>query len=147
MRQPIKERLNRYTLIDLTTGCWNWTGYKDRDGYGNINIGRLPHQAHRVAYAEFKGTFDETLQVRHKCDNPSCINPEHLELGTHKDNMRDKKERDRIKGELHPKAKLTNKDIFAIRESPLSQCELARQTGLNQSFIGKIRNRVIWTHI
>jgi len=147
MRQPIKERLIRYTQIDSNTGCWNWSGYRDRDGYGNINIGRSPHQAHRVSYSEYKGSFDESLQVRHICDNPSCINPEHLELGTHRDNMRDKKIRDRVKGERHPKAKLTEKDVLAIRMSTVSQSQLARDLGLNQSFIGKIRNRVNWTHI
>lgn len=147
MRQPIKERLSRYTQIDSETGCWNWTGYKDKDGYGNINIGRSPHQAHRVSYHEFKGFFDTTLQVRHTCDNPSCINPSHLVLGTHKDNMKDKKERNRVKGERHPRSKLTEKEILGIRESTLSQSQLARDMGLNQSFIGKVRNRVNWTHI
>ena len=123
-----------------------WTGYRDRDGYGNIAINRSPRQAHRVAYSEYIGPIGDS-QVLHKCDNPGCINPDHLYLGTHKDNMRDKRIRNRVKGENHPKAKLTDEVILAIRENPKSQGQIARDLGLNQSFIGKVKNRVVWTHI
>ena len=61
--------------------------------------------------------------------------------------MKDKKERDRVKRERHPRSKLTEKEILEIRASTISQSQLARDMGLNQSFIGKVRNRVNWTHI
>jgi len=79
------------------SGCWEWKGKKDTQGYGKIVIQGKTYGVHRVAYQTHYGTLDEELLVRHKCDNPSCGNPYHLELGTHLDNMRDKVLRGRSK--------------------------------------------------
>ncbi len=146
VKKTIEQKLTQRTLVDTTTNCYNWTGYKDKDGYGKLVVKGKSWTAHRLSYQSRVGDLGD-LQVLHSCDNPSCINPEHLRLGTVEDNMKDKQQRNRIKGERHPRARLSNADILAIRESPLSQCQLARDLGLNQSFIGKIRNRVNWIHI
>lgn len=103
-------------------------------------------RTHRVTYMAYHGDIGDK-QVLHTCDNTSCVNPEHLYLGTHRDNMRDKQLRNRIKGESHPMSKLTEEIILAIRANPKSQGQIARDLGLNQSFIGKVKNRVVWTHI
>lgn len=103
-------------------------------------------RSHRVTYMAYHGDIEDK-QVLHICDNSSCVNPDHLYLGTHKDNMRDKRLRNRIKGENHPMAKLTEEVILAIRANTKTQGQIARDLGLNQSFIGKIKNRVVWTHI
>jgi len=74
-------------------GCWEWLGQKWRTGYGYVRFredGKVKTTAaHRYIYKIHKGEFNETLNVLHTCDNPSCVNPNHLWLGTHTDNMRD----------------------------------------------------------
>ncbi len=71
--------------------CWNWTGCKSKAGYGQF----LGQYAHRIAYEMYTGERVYHLHVLHRCDNPSCVNPSHLFLGTHADNMRDMKDKGR----------------------------------------------------
>lgn len=78
----------------MTRMCWNWSGSTAK-GYGQIWVGGKVLRAHRVAYEAANGPIPEGMLVRHKCDNPLCCNPAHMELGTHDDNMRDKAIRDR----------------------------------------------------
>jgi hypothetical protein len=108
-------------VIKCENGCWEWTFYKDKDGYGIYKQRR----AHRVAYELWKGKIPVGQLVRHKCDNPPCVNPEHLEIGTQSDNMRDMVERGRHRaktcsqsiprGEKHANSKLTEDDVREIR--------------------------------
>ena len=92
--------VNRKTLfwskVDMPSllGCWNWTGYKIR-GYGHTRWNGRYQYAHRVSYQIAYGDIPEGLLVLHKCDNRSCVNPTHLYVGTHSDNMRDMIERGR----------------------------------------------------
>lgn len=74
---------------DPNTGCWLWTGALNAYGYGTITAQKRTLYAHRVAYEIMNGPAPSSLSVRHKCDTRCCINPEHLTLGTHQDNMRD----------------------------------------------------------
>jgi hypothetical protein len=71
------------------TGCVVWSGYRDRDGYGQVRFKGKQCRAHRVAYEQFYGCAPEAKLVCHHCDNPSCLNPEHLFLGSASDNMMD----------------------------------------------------------
>lgn len=104
-KKPMGERLLKYT-VDSATGCWNWTGSKDRDGYGRMissdNGVRRFTFAHRESYTHHVGAIgvagSSTGQVLHKCDNPSCISPAHLYLGDPAANGQDKKERGRARG-------------------------------------------------
>ena len=70
-------------------GCWTWLGAKNNQGYGNFNVGGKFERAHRIAYCLSIGEVPAGLFVLHHCDNPSCVNPKHLFLGTQKDNMQD----------------------------------------------------------
>jgi len=90
----IIERFTKFVLVDPKTQCWNWQGGKHEYGYGQfqmkINGKWRAVQGGKAAWLIFRGVVPEGMQVRHKCDNPACVNPEHLELGTHKQNMGDR---------------------------------------------------------
>lgn len=83
-------------------GCWDWDGYFDKNGYAQINghNGKrfVPVKAHRISYEIHKGKIENKMLVLHRCDNPRCTNPEHLWLGTHKDNTQDMLNKNRQKG-------------------------------------------------
>lgn len=81
----------RFWIKVKDTGyCWNWTANKDHNGYGMFKINGKDRKASRVAYTIVAGEITGNTHVLHKCDNPSCVNPDHLFTGTHQDNMKDK---------------------------------------------------------
>lgn len=111
---------------------------------------------HRLAFARANGVSLKAirgLEVRHRCDNPACVNPAHLELGTHADNMRDMVERGRagtLRGSAHPVAKLVEADIPVIRRllaDGLTQRAVALRFGVDQAIVGRIARRTAWSHV
>lgn len=101
--------------------CWPWSGTRDRKGYGVIRLAGGQFKAHRVTWAAFRGPIPDGMCVCHHCDNPGCINPKHLFLGTIGDNNRDMMQKgrhrwgDRPKGERHVHAVLTASLVREIR--------------------------------
>jgi len=112
---PIEQRLyNR--IIETTAGCWEWQGARNNKGYGQVGLERKIILAHRASWTVTNGPIPENLIVRHICDNPPCINPNHLELGTYKDNSADAIKRNRAAiGVRHPNCVLSDDDVRAIR--------------------------------
>jgi len=88
----------RSNIEIVSSGCWIWTKSLNFDGYGQARYRRKNIAAHRLSYIIYKGDIPEGLLVCHDCDNPACVNPTHLEIGTQKKNMRDCLARGRYRG-------------------------------------------------
>lgn len=116
-RQKTKERLLR-GVKKTPNGCWEWVKGFDSNGYGNITVECKTQRVHIISYQLFVGLIPSGMCVCHTCDNPPCCNPDHLFLGTHRDNMNDmtKKGR-RISGEKSTNSKLTQKQVNEIRKT------------------------------
>ena len=98
-----KDRLLSKITINNENNCWEWQGCTIKDNYGMIMFKGEQYLTHRLSYELFFGEFDKNLCVCHKCDNPICINPEHLFLGTHQENMTDMKNKGRAYSSLKNK--------------------------------------------
>ena len=131
--------------------CWLWQGYVNRRGYGRLSHQGESSYAHRVAWELTHDAIPPGMVVRHACDNPPCVNPAHLLLGSQADNMRDKKERGRSRGappgENHPKNKLTEEQVREIRVATGSCREIAIRYGVSKSTIVEIRAGLTWRHL
>ncbi len=139
----------------MTLGCWNWTGGKNEDGYGVCNLtmhGQREVKAHRLSYLLHHGALDRGLLVQHSCNNPSCVNPAHLSLGTDKSNAAYREECGRGKGgrRLGDRQRLTVDDVVGIRNGHaqgMSNRELARLYFVTKGAISHIVNRRIWKRV
>ena len=147
---PLAQRLAHHSSKCPTTGCILWTGKRDKDGYGTLSWQKQPRRAHRMAWEIAHGPIPAGLFVCHTCDVPSCVNPDHLFLGTPADNMRDRDRKGRLATRPGVKmwnAKLTDSDIQAMRRSPEPQAKIAAAFGINQGQVSKIRRRLAWAHV
>lgn len=140
-KEKVIQRMVQHTQYDETSGCWEWIGSK-RNGYGRMIVGsrsdgtRKSASAHRVSYELEYGEIPDGLEVCHKCDNPCCINPAHLFLGTRQDNIDDRERKHRNnppKGAANAKTKLTEEKVMQIRKKRLhgvSFGKLAKEYGV-----------------
>lgn len=143
-----------WSKVAKSEGCWEWHGAKTNSGYGRIVItrpGENPRQvwfvAHRVAWALAGKSRAGDQILCHRCDNPGCVNPEHLFVGTHKDNAADRDAKGRRtppKGIKNGRAKLTEQDVRDIRANKalcrVTHAELAARFGISQSQVGYVLN-------
>lgn len=149
---PLKDRiLGSITLAP--SGCWEWSLMRDDDGYGTMRVAGRNVRAHRKAYEAFKGPIPEGHLIRHSCDNPPCVNPEHLLPGTQKDNSDDKFSRGRDRfadGEDHGHTTLTVKQVLAIRQlmsAGESSGVLAARFGVTRGTISNIALGRTWKNV
>jgi hypothetical protein len=146
-----RERFMRH--VDTKTGCWEWTGSKTFGGYGHARFQGQEWRAHRVSFELFVGRIPDNLQVCHSCDNPPCVNPDHLFLGTAKENILDSVNKGRWnapKGEQSYWSKLTDLDVLKIRalvDGGQSQKEIATQFKITQANVSAIKVRRTWKHL
>lgn len=154
-RKELHTRLMRdgYTLTP--DGCHEWKGARISAGYGHFYYRGEHYYAHRLACALRHG-LEPTELARHKCDNPACFNPDHLEPGTHKENVADMWSRGREVmpaarlGTEHHAAKLSELDVRAIRAACASGCTQREQGelyGISQVTVSRIVRRKAWSHI
>ena len=151
-------RFKKYVRVNSTTGCWEWLGYVRKEkGYGIFAMGDVQIPAHRAAWLLFRGPIPPdpqhtygTLHVLHDCDVKSCVNPDHLFLGTHRDNMQDAKRKGIRMGSQGPpyhRAKLSAQQVYEIWVSTEDPRVLAQRLGMNKTTIYAIKMRRTWTYL
>lgn len=145
-----REKFLSRVEIDPVTGCWNWTGMRTANGYGQVKRDGKFLFAHRYSYMILVGDIGG-LFVLHKCDNRLCVNPEHLFLGTQKDNQQDMKRKGRhIFGELSPNSKLKEsdvKEIYRLYESGVGTIRLAKMFDITKNLAWLIVRGKAWNHL
>ena len=152
VRKPLAERFEAFVMRDPNSGCWLWTGFCNPEGYGYIGVEpSIPRKAHRVSYELHKGPIPSGMLVRHKCDVPWCVNPDHLELGTDAENMRDRDVRKRTAvGKRNGKSKLTPEQAAEIKigiSTGKTDRWLSNIYGVAHGTIYAIRHGRTWAHI
>ena len=155
-RKPIVDRFWEKVVRRGSDDCWEWTAYRTPKGYGQILNGGKGNglsRAHRISWVIHSGMIPQGMCVLHHCDNPGCVNPAHLFLGTNKDNSRDMVAKCRsshvgIPGEDNGSAKLSERSVREIRQLLVSGClsmtAVAVQYGVGRSAIEKIKYGKTW---
>ena len=155
----LRKRIYSRVKVNEETGCWEWQGCK-RSGYGRTIIGsrtdgtRRTECTHRISYMLNYGEIPKGMEVCHKCDNPSCINPDHLFLGTYKDNAMDCLNKGRMFtqiGEEHASSKLTEEIVKNARieysKGNISSRELAKKYNVSRKTMWDALTGKTWKHV
>jgi hypothetical protein len=141
-RGPIVRRLGR---------CWNWTGLRQpraKWAYGRLTVNSRSTFAHRVSWELAMGWIPTGFWVLHHCDNPVCVRPSHLYLGTAVENARDRQTRGRTaRGERAGSSKLTEAQVRAIRASSDTSSQIVKRYGITSRMVWLIRKRLAWAHV
>lgn len=140
---PLVERF--WSKVDKSGDCWLWKASRDKSGYGCIGSDGKVKKAHRVVWELTFGPIPEGMDVLHRCDNPSCVNPSHLFLGTQDVNIHDRDNKNRqAMGEHHGRHKLTLNQVREIIQSPIGSRRLARIFSVGRTTIINIRHGTTW---
>lgn len=151
---PLAEHF--WSKVQKTPACWLWQATRRPAGYGTYYINRYPALAHRVAWELTYGPIPKGLHVCHSCDNPPCVRPEHLFLGSQTANLRDAHGKGRLvktglPGDSNPAARLSTEDVLEIRRlaaaGPVNKKELGRRFGVSHTTIRGVIERKTWKHI
>lgn len=152
--EPItKKRIEDKVVRIPEGGCWVWMGTTTSRGYGQLISDNKKHYAHRASYEAFVGPIPKGKYVCHSCDNVYCVNPNHLFLGTQKENLQDMASKGRsTRGEKNPRAKLTEMDVYVIKKvfmskQDVSDMDIAKTYNVSRSLIQSIRTGKRWNHV
>lgn len=151
----VEQRLRYHGWTVTASGCWEWNGGLSSKGYGGLWYKGVNYKTHRLAYETWVGPIPEGLHILHSCDNPPCINPEHLRPGTNDENVQDKMNRDRhgygrMQGSRHGRSKLTEEEVILMRESHqngIDAKQLAATYGVSPDHVRLILRRGVWRHV
>lgn len=168
-RTPFEKRFWQQTRSGYPDECWVWIGTLNRLGYGRIGLGGKNAKiiaAHRASWVLHQGEIPAGMHVLHSCDNRKCVNPAHLSIGTHAENMRDRDAKGRqakglrngrhthpeatVRGDRHPKATLKCGDVLLIRaayKAGRTRAELARAFGVSHNNVSYVVSRKTWAHL
>lgn len=146
----VEQRFWRY--VGKQRDCWEWAGYKDPNGYGRLNVDGIPQLASRVSYLIAFGDVPAGKVVCHKCDNPGCVKPDHLFIGTQSDNVVDMHRKGRARkrgliGTNHSAAKLNDDAAMAIWQSDEPVAVLAQRFGVSRATVHSVRVGKTWRHV
>jgi len=168
---PLKRRFVSKLKINSTNSCWEWLGSRLQRGYGRIGLNGKMITAHRASWLIYRGEIPRGKFVCHKCDNPPCVNPDHLFITTHKENMMDMVSKQRWskkpktakqiesarklmmklsqsqRGKKKAWSKLNKFQVLKIRASNEVQKKIAQRYGVAQTLISQIKSGKIWKEI
>ncbi len=154
MARPRTDAVVRFSenwMPEPFSGCWLWFGYTKPTGYGTISVNRKMLRSHRFSWMLHRGEIPNGLHVLHTCDTPSCVNPDHLFLGTHTENIKDRdRKRRNTRGVTHPKAKLSEDDVRELRkmrQQGMSYRKLADFFHLNRKTAYYAANGKTWRDV
>jgi hypothetical protein len=144
----LAEKIDRLSMPEPNSGCRLWLGDCDDHGYARLYWEGRSQKAYRLVWAEKHGPIPPGILIRHRCDNPACVEEDHLLDGTDRDNSDDKvsRRRHRFGSGIHT-AKLSEKMISVVMADPRSNSALARELGVHNSTISRIRSGVRWKHV
>lgn len=157
--RPAAERFWAFVEAGGPDACWEWLGWKYAEGYGTIYVEGRKVRAHRYSYELHIGPIPNGLFVCHHCDNPPCVNPRHLFVGTHTDNMRDAAQKNRLRlwdvfnqwGTQNPSSKLNEAAVLEIRDlyksGDWTQKALGQRFGVSDVAVRKVLSEKTWAHV
>lgn len=149
----LQAALESASVPEPNTGCWLWMRGMTACGYGSLAVARMgirENRANRLAWMAAHGRIPKGMHVLHRCDTRACVNPDHLFLGSNRDNVADrvaKGRSDGAKGIGHGMSKLTDEAVREIRASDKPSSELARQFGVHRMTIRRVRYGRSWLHV
>ncbi len=148
-RIPLSEKIEKSIVRIPETGCWIWMKSLNNGGYGHTTFGRENSLlAHRASYEQKYGKIPNGIFALHSCDIKSCVNPDHIFLGTQQDNMTDKVNKNRqANGEKHGRSKLTKEQAIEAKFSNEKASVLANRFNCSAVMIRQIRSGLYWKHL
>lgn len=154
MRAPVEQRFHDSYVREPMSGCWLWTK-SDNGRYGLLSKGGRQRRAHRISYELHVGQIPDGMVVMHECDNPLCVNPGHLRVGTQLENIKDRDTKGRQvpnhpKGESNGMRKLSETEVLSIRRLRSvgwTMTNIAARFGVSRTAISVILSGKYWKHI
>lgn len=139
--QSAEQRFAAQHMPVSESGCWLWIGSINAHGYGGMRANEKTYAAHRYSWERKFGAIPAGAHVCHKCDTPSCVNPDHLFLGSNRDNVADRENKGRgPQAERHPRARLSDLDVAAIRTSQDRRRAIAARYGISIHYVKALRS-------